>query len=139
MQVAEVTSRRGTCMRRRVGAVAMDHRGVILGTGYNGAPRGMPHCSDEPCEGAGFTSGAGLDICEAIHAEVNCIVNCSDIQRIAAFYVTTAPCVSCTKLLLSTGCQLIVYREDYPASGAQRWRQAGRLWMQLKKDKTDEP
>lgn len=43
MEVAHVVAKRGTCSRLQVGAVfAQDGRIVV--TGYNGAPRGMPHC-----------------------------------------------------------------------------------------------
>jgi dCMP deaminase len=132
LRLAEVTALRGTCSRRRVGAVAVDINGVILSTGYNGVPRGFQHCNEVPCAGTGFASGLGLDTCEAIHAEVNCVVFCPDTQRIMTLYVTTAPCVSCGKLLLATGCTRIVFREDYAASCSHLWWVAGREWIHLK-------
>jgi dCMP deaminase len=131
LRLAEVTALRGTCARRKVGAVAVDQEGVILSTGYNGTPRGFPHCTETPCEGIGFTSGLGLDVCEAIHAEVNCVVFCPDPQRIMTLYATTAPCVSCVKMLLATSCRRIVFREDYAASGCYLWT-ITREWIHLK-------
>jgi dCMP deaminase len=129
LQIADATSQRGTCIRRRVGAVAVDIHGVILSTGYNGVPRGFPHCMDTPCHGHGFASGLGLDTCEAIHAEANCILFASDMQRIDTLYVTVSPCVSCTKLLLVTPCRRVVFREDYARSGEHLWLAAGRKWV----------
>jgi dCMP deaminase len=133
LRLAEVTALRGTCSRRQVGAVAVDQEGIILSTGYNGAPRGFQHCIELPCAGAGFESGSSLDICIAIHAEVNCVVFCSDPQRIMTLYATTAPCISCVKMLLATGCQRIVFREDYVVSGYALWRRSTyKEWIHLK-------
>jgi deoxycytidylate deaminase len=84
-----------------------------MSTGYNGPARGMKHCIDVPCAGATAESGKDLDTCEAIHAEVNAISQCSDIQKIAEIYCTTAPCVSCTKVLLNTGALRIFFTESY--------------------------
>jgi dCMP deaminase len=128
LAIAEATSLRGTCIRRKVGAVAVDWAGVILSTGYNGVPRGFPHCDETPCHGHGFASGQGLEVCEAIHAECNAVVFAPDAMKIDTLYVTTAPCVNCTKLLLATGCSRIVFRDDYAASGEHLWRAARREW-----------
>jgi len=46
MDVARVVARRGTCSRAQVGVV-FAREGRILATGYNGAPRGLPHCEHE--------------------------------------------------------------------------------------------
>ena len=46
MQMAELTSKRSTCLRRQVGAVIIKDKHIIA-TGYNGAPRGVPHCSQK--------------------------------------------------------------------------------------------
>ncbi len=137
LRIAEATSLRGTCLRRKVGAVAVDSHGVILSTGYNGVPRGFPHCNEHPCTGQGFASGEGLDLCAAIHAEANCVVFCPDTQRIHTLYVTTAPCISCTKLLLATGCRSVVFRKNYAASGEVLWRASGREWIWHERDDND--
>jgi deoxycytidylate deaminase len=94
------------------------------------APRGAAHCNERrtrwldgedrgavypnACAGAGAASGVDLDACEAIHAEQNALVQCRDVGSVRACYVTVLPCVSCAKLLLSTGCRRVVYAEDYP-------------------------
>ena len=125
MVIAEALACRATCARRSVGAVitTADHR--ILSTGYNGPHAGQPHCTDTPCAGALLESGAGLDRCAAVHAEQNALVNCTDITRAHNIYVTTMPCVSCTKLLLNTAIRHIYFRESYPQA-----EQSLRLWLQ---------
>lgn len=100
-------------MRRKVGAVAASKGNYLLSTGYNGVPAGAPHCTDEPCIGSKFESGFGLDYCESIHAEVNAIAHCHNPQEIHTLYVTTSPCMSCMKLIISTGCRRIVASQLY--------------------------
>lgn len=48
--VAEIIGKRATCRRALVGAVIVDANDRILGTGYNGAPAGRPHCLDVGCD-----------------------------------------------------------------------------------------
>lgn len=133
MDIALVTRRRATCARRQVGCVLLNERGHILATGYNGVAAGQPHCTDQNCPGAGLPSGQGLESCQAIHAEQNALLQCPDVYKIHTAIVTTAPCVTCTKLLLNTSCQRIVYFEDYPQAEAAKklWVSAGRLWEVL--------
>jgi len=126
-ELARLVSRRSTCKRRSVGCVLVNHLGHILATGYNGVPRGHSHCIDSPCAGANLPSGTGLDTCEAIHAEQNALLQCKDVMEIHTAYVTAMPCMTCTKLLLNTGCQRIVYVEPYPHEAArQLWIKNGR-------------
>jgi dCMP deaminase len=103
----------------------------VLATGYNGVPSNFPHCIDEPCEGAKYMSGLGLDKCEAIHAEQNALLQVSDVNLIETAYCTTAPCIHCLKLLLNTSCHKIVFNQDYPHSAASKalWEKAGRIWQ----------
>jgi dCMP deaminase len=44
MEMAHVIAKRSTCMRRNVGAILVKDK-HILTTGYNGAPKGLKHCS----------------------------------------------------------------------------------------------
>ena len=52
LNIAKVVSTRGTCIRRKVGSVAIDHNNYILSTGYNGSAKNTLHCIDDPCKGA---------------------------------------------------------------------------------------
>ena len=66
MAIAQVLSRRATCVKRQVGCVLTNDNGHILSTGYNGVPAGFPHCTDVPCPGA--SDNAGSDTCMGVHA-----------------------------------------------------------------------
>lgn len=130
-EMAALVSQRATCARRRVGCVLVNSRGHVLATGYNGVPSGSAHCIDSPCPGAAYPSGEGLDHCEAVHAEQNALLQCRDVFDIETAYVTTMPCMTCTKLLLNTSCQRIVYIESYPHSeAADLWIKNGRTIIQ---------
>lgn len=149
MGLAELTARRGTCLRRQVGCVLLNDRGHVLSTGYNGVAAGMPHCNQqadghEPgaarglagppvyphaCPGAHAASGTNLDGCRALHAEQNALLQCRDPWSIHTAYITASPCMTCTKLLLNTSCQRIVFKDPYPHDqAAELWRAAGRAW-----------
>lgn len=148
MGLAQLTAQRATCCRRKVGAVLLNIRGHVLATGYNGVASGMPHCNDvqlvkmstmvfgetypNACSGANAPSGQSLDACQAIHAEQNALLQCRDVYEIHTVYVTASPCITCCKLLLNTGCQRIVFVEEYPHSSAKElWVSSGREWVQL--------
>jgi len=129
LRIAEATALRGTCPRRRVGAVALSETGHVLATGYNGVPREWTHCDVTSCPGSGFASGEALDLCEAIHAEQNLVAQCADVMRIRTICVTTAPCVSCVKLLLATGAESLVFRYHYQEQALHLWAKSGREWF----------
>jgi len=131
LRMAELVSERATCLRRRVGCVLVDQQGIILATGYNGVAAGRPHCNEgHPCDGANLPSGQGLDQCQALHAEQNALIQLREPQRVHSAYVTTSPCITCTKMLLGTSCQRIVFNQEYPHSEAQTWwKAAGRKWI----------
>jgi dCMP deaminase len=133
--IAKLVASRTTCQRRAVGAVAVDSDGYILGTGYNGQYKGSKHCNEGHfCPGAFSESGTNIDGCSATHAEQNLLLHCGDPRNIHTVYVTTAPCPSCCKLLLSTNTQRIVFLEDYPTSdrSQQLWENANRVWEQYR-------
>lgn len=152
LRMARLVAQRGTCLRRRVGCVLVDARGRVLATGYNGVARGQPHCNEvralsellelsesgsfpHACAGAFAPSGYRVDECAAIHAEQNALLQCRDVDLIATAYVTTFPCVSCVKLLLGTGCRLVVYDEGYEEATMRRaldlWHGDGRRSTRL--------
>lgn len=121
----------GTCARRKVGVVFIDKLGRVLATGYNGVAPGETHCTDVPCPGVGLPSGTGLELCRAIHAEQNALIQLSDMDKVHTIYCTTAPCMHCVKMLARTSAQRIVFMQTYPhAEEAEKeWlRKAGRTW-----------
>ncbi len=117
MKIADVVAERSTCLRRRVGAVAVrDQR--ILATGYNGVPAGVMHCKEAGClrELLGVPSGERHELCRAVHAEQNVIVQAATYGialQGAEIYCTTLPCLICAKLLISCGIKTIWYKTGY--------------------------
>lgn len=88
-------------------------------TGYNGAPKDLDHCLDIGClrEKMGIPSGERHELCRAIHAEQNAIIQAArnGVSIIGAtVYCTAQPCVICTKMLINAGVTKIIYREGYP-------------------------
>ena len=106
LSIAHVLSRRATCVKLSVGCVLTDVDGVIVGTGYNGVPRGCRHCIEVPCPGAQAPKGA--DLCEAVHAEQNALLS-PEAHRAFTCYVTHAPCMRCVNILLNTSIQNIIF------------------------------
>ncbi len=113
MGMALLLAGRSTCIRRAVGCVAVDMNHHVIGSGYNGPPRGSIHCIQHPCA-TSDKSGMGLDTCRAIHAEQNALLQCPDVMAIRTIYTTAKPCVHCIKLIQNTGCREVIYLEDYP-------------------------
>jgi dCMP deaminase len=118
MAIANMVRTRSTCLRRQVGAVVVKDK-RILSTGYNGAPRGMKHCSEVGCirEAADVPPGERHELCRGIHAEQNAIVQAAafgvSIQG-STLYCTHFPCVLCTKMLINAGIRRLVVQEAYP-------------------------
>lgn len=113
LAMLKLTASRSTCPRRQVGAIITDVKGVVLAMGYNGVPRGFPHCIDNPCEGARDEPG-NSSRCLAVHAEQNALLQCSDLNRAYTMYVNCTPCFTCAKMISNTGIRRIVCLENYP-------------------------
>ena len=118
MDIACLVAQRSTCLRRKVGAIAvLDRR--ILATGYNGAPSGVPHCLEAGClrQQMGIPSGQRHEICRGIHAEQNVIIQAA-VHGVsiagAELYCTTFPCAMCSKMLINCGVKKIWIAEGYP-------------------------
>ncbi|MFH1809789.1 MAG: cytidine/deoxycytidylate deaminase family protein [Pseudomonadota bacterium] len=117
MDFARLARTRATCIRRGVGAVIVRDR-QILTTGYNGAPRGMPHAEQVGCirDKLGVPSGQRHEICRGLHAEQNAIIQAAYqgiCIRDADLYCTTAPCSICIKMIVNAGILRVYYLEDY--------------------------
>lgn len=109
MMQALVIAQRSTCNRALVGSVLVkDNR--IIGTGYNGAVTGQPHCDE-----VGHQMVDGHCV-RTIHSEINSLTQCakngvstSDTE----IYVTHFPCYNCTKALIQSGVKRINYYFNY--------------------------
>lgn len=119
MQMAELTAKRSTCLRRNVGAVIVKEKHIIA-TGYNGAPRGLKHCAElGGClrEKLKIPSGQRHELCRALHAEQNAIIQAATLgQSIedGTIYITHQPCAICAKMIINAGLKRIVVKEGYP-------------------------
>ncbi len=130
MDITRLVAKRSTCLRRHVGAVIVrDKR--ILSTGYNGAPRGLPHCSETGClrEKLGVPSGQKQELCRGLHAEQNAIIQAAvsgvSIEG-AQIYSVTQPCIICAKMIINAGIKRVVFDESYPDPLAEQMlREAG--------------
>jgi dCMP deaminase len=131
LKMAADIAERSTCVRRRVGCIVTDVYGRQLASSHNGVAMGQPHCTEHPCLGATCKSGEGLDLCEAIHAEMNCLIFTPDVMKIHTLYSTTSPCINCVKVIMNTSCERIVFLEEYPHLQAKDlWLSAGGEWEQ---------
>lgn len=75
--IAKAVSLRSTCLRRKYGAVIVKDN-IIVSTGYNGSARGLENCIDKGfCEREkqNVPKGERYELCEAVHAEQNAIIN----------------------------------------------------------------
>lgn len=122
MEIASVVAKRSTCLRNQVGAVIVrDKR--ILATGYNGAPKGLPHCLDIGCirDQNNIPSGERHELCRAVHAEQNAILQAA-IHGVSTenttIYCTHQPCILCTKMMINAGIKKVVYANQYPDTAA---------------------
>ena len=105
LKIASVVAERSTCRRHHVGAVAVRDK-HILTTGYNGAPAGLKDCLELGClrDELGIPSGQRQEICRAIHAEQNVIIQAAlhgvNLEG-CTIYCTHTPCVLCAKMLVN--------------------------------------
>lgn len=137
LKMAYLVAERATCVRRSVGCILVNSKGHVIATGYNGVGRGQTHCIDKPCQGAELKSGEGLDVCRAIHAEQNALLQCKDVYDIQRVYCTTSPCMHCLKLLLNTSAKDIIFGEKYSDAdvlGKYWTTSGGRSWAYINKN-----
>ena len=124
LNAAEVFAYRSTCLKRKYGAVIVKDDAVIS-TGYNGAPRGKKNCCDIgycPRKEKNLHQGQGYDICRAVHAEANALLNCSREQTLGAdLYLTginpedssiheARPCPLCARMIIQAGIKNVYLR-----------------------------
>jgi len=125
LEIATTVAKRGTCPRRKVGCVLVDSNNHIVATGYNGVARKFPHCIDQPCEGANYPSGEGLDKCEAIHAELNAFLQLRSNDTSLSMYTTTTPCKGCARVICNSHVKRVVSTSQYSQDTLSMFALAG--------------
>lgn len=118
LEMANLVAKRSTCLRRSVGAVIVKDK-RILATGYNGAPSGLKHCVDVGClrQKLNIPSGERHELCRALHAEQNALIQASLYGigvKDSVLYATNQPCVICAKMLINAGIKEIIISSGYP-------------------------
>lgn len=113
LNLAQTASTQSTCPRAPVGAVLVNDDRVVS-IGYNGSPRGTPHCIDEGC--LIYVNGTRESCFRATHAEVNVVTNAAyggACTKNSILFCTHKPCNQCTKLLINAGITYVYYLYEY--------------------------
>lgn len=110
LALADLAATRGTCDRKKVGAVLVKDRRV-LSTGYNGAPAGMPSCDEVGHELV--VVGERPSCVRTLHAESNALDWAGREARGATIYTTAFPCYPCTLRIVNAGVRRVCYGEHY--------------------------
>jgi dCMP deaminase len=115
MNIALEVSKRSTCTRRQIGAIIVSDSGEIRSTGYNGNPRGLPHCEDMGCirDQQKIPSGTRMETCTAVHAEQNALIQAGPLSRGGTLYSTIVPCPICARMIINAQIRRVVYSGDY--------------------------
>ena len=118
MRMAFLAASRSNCTRRKVGAVIVKDKNV-LATGYNGPPSGTVHCDVVGCirDELNVPSGERHELCRGLHAEQNAIIQAAVHGvsiRDSVIYITTHPCVVCSKMLMNSQIREVIFAQGYP-------------------------
>lgn len=139
LDIAEAVLERGTCLRRRFGAIIVKSD-EIISTGYAGAPRGRKNCCDiGTCRRMelGVAPGERYELCRSVHAEANAIISasrnamigsalflaCRDSQT-GQLVAGTSPCSMCKRLIINSGIEKVYVRdtkEDFREFNVSDW------------------
>ena len=127
MEMADLISSWASCYQenRKIGAVIVKNKRIMT-TGYNGAPAGVKTCVErKSClrRELNIPSGTRQEICYAIHAEQNAIIQAAKLGVSidgATLYCTHQPCSVCAKMIINAGIVRVVYREGYPDDFARQ-------------------
>src|SRR3989339_1517875 len=142
IKLALLVAERSTCLRHHVGTVIVRDK-HILTTGYNGAPSGTKDCLELGClrEAMGIPSGTRHEICRAIHAEQNAIIQAGlhgiSIEG-ATIYCTHPPCILCAKMLANAKIKRYITYGEYPDEAAKELLQeVGIAFVKISKPETN--
>ncbi len=133
MEMAHLVSTWTSCYTegRAIGAVIVKDKRVMT-TGYNGAPAGLATCREKgEClrRKLGVASGTRTEVCFAIHAEQNAIIQAAKLGISidgGTLYCTHQPCSVCTRMIINAGIRRVVYQYGYPDDfSLELFREAG--------------
>ncbi len=131
LRMARIWSENSYCERRKVGALIVKDK-MIISDGYNGTPSGFPNV----CE-----SQEGVTLPYVLHAEANAITKVArsnNSSEGSTLYVSTSPCMECSKLIIQAGINRVVFSEMYRITdGLDLLRQAGVETVYMPLDEKD--
>lgn len=106
LEMARIWAQNSYCKRRQVGAIIVKDK-MIISDGYNGTPEGFENiCEDEDFKTKPYV----------LHAEANAITKVAKSNNSssgATLYITTSPCMECSKLIIQSGIKRLVFSEFY--------------------------
>jgi dCMP deaminase len=106
LKMADIWAQNSYCKRRKVGALLVKDK-MIISDGYNGTPSGFENeCEDEDNKTKTYV----------LHAEANAITKVAKSGNSslgATLYVTSSPCIECSKLIIQAGIKRVVFTENY--------------------------
>ena len=139
LDLADVVSQRGTCLRKRYGAVIVKNDEVIA-TGYVGAPRGRKNCTDiNRCirEEMKIPRGERYELCRSVHVEANAIISAEREKMIGStmylsgrevstgeYVHNSNSCSMCKRMIINAGIKQVIVRDDeehYRVIEVQSW------------------
>lgn len=119
LRMAYIWAENSYCKRRQVGALIVKDK-MIISDGYNGTPSGFENI----CEDTN-----GLTKPYVLHAEANAITKIarsSNNSDGATLYVTDAPCIECSKLIIQAGIKRVIFARQYRLTdGLELLKRAG--------------
>jgi dCMP deaminase len=119
LEMAKIWAENSYCKRRKVGALIVKEK-MIISDGYNGTPSGFENiCEDENKKTKPYV----------LHAEANAITKVAmsnNSSEGATLYITTAPCMECSKLIIQSGIKRVVFCDNYHSEeGTRLLKRAG--------------
>ena len=143
LKIALAVAARSTCLRRKFGAVIVKGNNIV-GTGYNGPAKGVVNCMEVGCikNVTEAPQGRAYDLCPAVHAEENAIINSNRSDRIGAKlylsgidadgkYTKAIPCQRCKRKIINSEISEVVVLDDTgnPARyNVEDWKQEDSDW-----------
>ena len=119
LRMARIWSENSYCKRRKVGEILVKDK-MIISDGFNGTPSGFPNI----CE-----SDEGVTYPYVLHAEANAITKVArsnNSSEGSTLYVSTSPCMECSKLIIQAGIKRVVFSDIYRITdGLDILRKAG--------------
>jgi dCMP deaminase len=124
LNIALSVATRSTCLRRNLGAVIVKGN-VIVGTGYNGTAKGVINCYEVGCikDEKSLPQNKAYDLCPAVHAEENAIINSNRADRIGARlyiagidadgeYTKAVPCQRCQRKIINSEIEEVILLDE---------------------------